>query len=220
MSGALMDGVDLEGGSLRRADVFGVSLHGANLRDVSMERARIHTSRLMGSCLDGAKMDGVQILESDFAGSSMEEVLLTNARVRGYFCGSGLQRACLDGTDFNGSVFVGVDLLGAKMDNVHNMNVTRPLVRTRPMSFVEAVKATNPEIFEEHGFKLKAPPVQAEEPSAELSAQKCRELLLALDPKKLEGELAAASSRIKEFYELLDKIETKKLDDLKREIKV
>ena len=125
--------VDVDGGSLRGADLTDANLDRANLvphsPDAQLDLTR---ARLVGASLQGARLDGAQLYEADLTGADLTGAVLTGATLdRATATRADLTAANLRGVHAVAAQLRGADLTEANLQdaslvfsNLHKANLT------------------------------------------------------------------------------------------------
>ncbi|WP_437901121.1 pentapeptide repeat-containing protein [Sorangium sp. So ce124] len=111
-----MDGVDLCGADLRRADFRELSFAGARLDGVDLSEGDLREASFRGASLVGAKLSRAHLRGADFREANLRSAVFHRAElVRARFSRADLQRADLSLADLSGADLSDADLRGASL---------------------------------------------------------------------------------------------------------
>ena len=114
--------VDLNGASLREADLLSAKLQGASLLAADLRRAKIWGARLQGANLTAAQLHDAQLEFADLRGAALNSAWLPGANLQGVrLDGASLNRAKMQGASLKyawlpGASLVQAQLQGASLD--------------------------------------------------------------------------------------------------------
>ncbi len=108
----LLDGRELAGADLARAQLRDASFQRANLREARMAGADATDARFVSADLTGADFTGATLREADFTRAALRGARLVRADLRR----ARLFRADLTGADLTGAELTATDFSGATLD--------------------------------------------------------------------------------------------------------
>jgi uncharacterized protein YjbI with pentapeptide repeats len=117
LRGAELDGVKLDGASLRRAFLSGTKFDGASLRRAFLAGAFLNEASLGEANLSGANLSEAFLEEANLNGTNLNGAFLNGAFLRrANLEGAFLNEAFLSGTNLSGANLRGANLRGANLE--------------------------------------------------------------------------------------------------------
>lgn len=119
LKGASLDGADLQGvnlqqANLQQASLQGVNFSGADLIGANLQRASLQGADLMGADLLGANLQEANLQEADLGGADLQEANLQGANLQeADLGGANLQEANLQGSNMQGANLYASQVLSA-----------------------------------------------------------------------------------------------------------
>jgi uncharacterized protein YjbI with pentapeptide repeats len=116
LSGALLEGAQLQRTDLRGANLNRANLSGANLSEAHLEEAQLQRTDLRGADLNGAKLWKADLFEADLRGANLSGACLFETNLMGAnFSGADLGRATLNRAILSHANLHQTDLSGASL---------------------------------------------------------------------------------------------------------
>lgn len=109
----LLEGADLKGVHLERAQLLAAHLEGADLSGANLERAYLARARLQGASLIGGSFGHVNLCNANLTGAILKGAILTRSILKG----ANLRKADLESADLTRAILEDAKLIEANLDD-------------------------------------------------------------------------------------------------------
>ena len=135
----LMDGEDLNGVNLSKADLKSTSFKRADLTNADLSEARVVGAKFVSAKMSGIRLDGANLQRADFTNAVLDGASLTDADLRqARFYETNLRRANLTGAQLDGADMLRTDFSGATWVDGHTVCADGSIGRCNRMASTAA----------------------------------------------------------------------------------